>query len=282
MEQNVDDIGCPEKLVETLRAAGKRIEEQEGRLTKSESDTRRVLIGPILDALGWDIMDTDTVKQEYTMANGRPDYVLFMEGVPCVMIEAKKLQSVDEAEVEIKDYCSGTHLVGVATDGQTWLVLKNGSWTRISIGTYEACSELFEHLSKANIEGNAIEQVRKEFDSLIKKFNAVHLGEDLKEYAKNREDTNRAIRLFSEFVVANKSQFRDENNFHRMLRAYLNILQYAEKKVTIKAVLDSFDELDPNIKSAIVRLSQKGKYVGVARTLRKKKHSLSNSILGSD
>ena len=126
-------------------------------------------------------------------------------------------------------------------------------------------------MSRASITGYVDGQVRKEIEALIEKFNATHTEDDLKKDEKSRRDTNMAVQLFSRFVVANKNRFRNDKDFHQMQRAYLNILQYADgKKMVIGEVLDSFDGLDPGIKDRIKSLSREGKYVGIARTLRRK------------
>ena len=72
-----------------------RIKDQANRLSMSEADTRALLIDPVLNALGWDLMDTGQVRREYNPysdgTRGRSDYVLFIDGVPRVLVEAKKL-----------------------------------------------------------------------------------------------------------------------------------------------------------------------------------------------
>ena len=86
----------------------------------------------------------------------------------------------------------------------------------------------------------------------------------------SRTDTNEAIQIFSRFVIKNKDKFQHEKDFYQLLRAYLNILLWAEKKTEVKKILDSFDGLRHEIKNTIVEKSKMGKFVGIARTLRRK------------
>jgi hypothetical protein len=59
----------------------------------TESDTIRVLVLPILEALGWDLQDVEEVRSEYrhASADNPVDYALFLHGSPVLFVEAKAL-----------------------------------------------------------------------------------------------------------------------------------------------------------------------------------------------
>lgn len=87
----------------------------------SEYDTRRVLIEPLLQALGWDVHDPGVVRAELSTAGGRVDYALLVDRRPAVFIEAKSLNS----SLPVKD---AAQLVGYgATEGVRWGVLTDGA-----------------------------------------------------------------------------------------------------------------------------------------------------------
>jgi hypothetical protein len=67
-----------------------RLSVQGGRI--SEQDTKRILITPAVEALGWDILDSDEVRNECRHnAADNPDYALFLNRSPVLFIEAKPL-----------------------------------------------------------------------------------------------------------------------------------------------------------------------------------------------
>ena len=90
----MQDSGCNESLASALDIAQSRIRTQSGQLN-SEADTRYILIEPILSALGWDTMDTRSVRREYSpypkndkRHRRRLDYVLFVSDIPRIVVEA--------------------------------------------------------------------------------------------------------------------------------------------------------------------------------------------------
>ena len=269
------DNDCSENLTNALHDAQGRVRDQRGQLCNSEADTRNILIEPILMALGWDTMDARQVKREYNPYPKRDkrnrrklDYVLLVDDTPCVLVEAKKLNPVDAknpiegAKDAIENvYCKDTPYTGIATDGNTWSIWQDKSWIDIRIDTEEACEHM-SVISKDSIDEQAVGQI----GTLIEKFDP-DTPEEYNVDMESRKNTNKAVQLFSEFVVENKDKFRDNRDFHQMLRAYLNILMYAETKTTIKKVLVQFG-LDDYTKNQIIELSRVGKFVGITRTLR--------------
>lgn len=93
-----------------------------------EENTKRKLIEPLIDLLGWDILSS-AVELEYSVQMGsttkRVDYALKMEGTPVVFVEAKGCDtSLEEShEEQLKSYM---RQVGV-----DWGLLSNGREFRI-------------------------------------------------------------------------------------------------------------------------------------------------------
>ena len=56
------------------------------------TDTRRVFIMPLFQALGWDIYNRDEVAKEVKAGTGRVDYVFKLHGVSQFYLEAKALK----------------------------------------------------------------------------------------------------------------------------------------------------------------------------------------------
>jgi hypothetical protein len=102
-----------------LRVQGARI---------SEQDTKRILITPAVEALGWDILDIDEVRNEYrhNSADNPVDYALFLNRSPVLFVEAKPLgHSLDDRKwiVQTINYANAA--------GVDWCVLTNGAEWRI-------------------------------------------------------------------------------------------------------------------------------------------------------
>ena len=114
-----------EDLITVIERLRERIQQQGGMLSQSEMLTRYVLIDPLLRALGWDTEDPTLVRPEYQYqyGRGRADYVLFSDGKPEAVIEAKKLNESMSGDVisQTINYClqEGTPYF-VITDGRLW------------------------------------------------------------------------------------------------------------------------------------------------------------------
>ncbi|MFC7540338.1 type I restriction endonuclease [Siccirubricoccus deserti] len=105
-----------------------RLRIQEGRI--SEQDTKRILITPAVEALGWDILDIDKVRNEYrhNSADNPVDYALFLNRSPVLFVEAKPLgHSLNDRKwiVQTINYANAA--------GVDWCVLTNGAEWRIYI-----------------------------------------------------------------------------------------------------------------------------------------------------
>lgn len=93
-----------------------------------EQDTKRILIDPLMEQLGWDVRDYKEVRSEYRHKpqDNPVDYALFLEGSPVLFIEAKALYS------DLNDRKSITQTVSYSsTAGVEWCVLTNGNEYRI-------------------------------------------------------------------------------------------------------------------------------------------------------
>ena len=112
--------------IEQLQAQTRSYQDQRKKLT--ESDTIRVLILPLLAALGWDLQDLDEVKTEYRhkAADNPVDCALFLQRLPVLFVEAKALSGrLDERKwlLQTLNYANGA--------GVDWCVLTNGDEYRI-------------------------------------------------------------------------------------------------------------------------------------------------------
>lgn len=101
---------------------------RERRVRLTESDTIRVLIMPLLGALGWDLNDLDEVKSEYRhkTSDNPVDCALFLQRAPVLFVEAKALnERMDERKwlLQTLNYANGA--------GVDWCVLTNGDEYRI-------------------------------------------------------------------------------------------------------------------------------------------------------
>jgi len=59
----------------------------------TEEETKKGFIGPLFEALGWDLRNKDEVSAEEFLSSGRPDYGFYLEGRLKFYLEAKPLKS---------------------------------------------------------------------------------------------------------------------------------------------------------------------------------------------
>lgn len=114
------------KVLDTARS--RIITYRDRRVRLTESDTIRVLILPIIEALGWDTGDVEEVKSEYRhkTSDNPVDYALFLQSAPVLFVEAKALDiTLDDRRplVQTLNYAN--------TAGVDWCVLTNGAEYRI-------------------------------------------------------------------------------------------------------------------------------------------------------
>ena len=100
-------------------------------LSGSEYLTRKVLVDPLLESLGWDILDDGLVVVEYNYGSGqqRTDYALGANGPhrSVCFVEAKKLGDLDRylgsasGQKYVNDLNHRAHYVAL-TDGDVWII----------------------------------------------------------------------------------------------------------------------------------------------------------------
>lgn len=110
------------------QARGRVRDYRDRRVRLTESDTIRVLILPVLEALGWDLQDVEEVRSEYrhASADNPVDYALFLHATPALFVEAKALGvSLDDRKplLQTLNYANAA--------GVDWCVLTNGAEWRI-------------------------------------------------------------------------------------------------------------------------------------------------------
>lgn len=97
----------------------------EGRM--NETNTRVLLVEPVLDALGWNVRDLACVTREYQVYDGSfLDYALLADGRPVLFLEAKALRS------DLGDPKFTAQTVNYANnEGVVWCVLSDGVKYRV-------------------------------------------------------------------------------------------------------------------------------------------------------
>ncbi len=136
-----------------------------------ETNTKATAIEPVLRELGWNVADLDVVKREYPVRarpNVRPvDYLLFCDGTPKVIVEAKRgNQSLERHQEQLQDYVGFALAkrveIAILTNGAAWwfyLPFREVSWERRKVATVEldrqdsteTAQKLVGVLSKENV-----------------------------------------------------------------------------------------------------------------------------------
>ena len=121
-----DPLSALDACLPTVRTRILSYRDRRVRLT--ESDTIRVLVLPVLEALNWDLQDLEEVRSEYrhASADNPVDYALFLHGSPVLFVEAKALGvSLDDRKplLQTLNYANAA--------GVDWCVLTNGAEWRI-------------------------------------------------------------------------------------------------------------------------------------------------------
>jgi predicted type IV restriction endonuclease len=112
----------------------------------SEADTKRVIIEPTLQLLGWDVLGVEEVKNEYrAKSSDNPvDYGIFLGKKPAFFLEAKSLGT------NIDDRKCITQTVAYASNcGTEWAVISNGKDWAIynALAPVDAEKKLFRKFS---------------------------------------------------------------------------------------------------------------------------------------
>lgn len=111
-----------DKLIDAISKVKDKMQKFGDQLHQNEMLTRYVLIDPILRALGWDTENPEHVIPEISTPQGRPDYGLYYNGTPLVMVEAKPLGTDLNKVRDIGfQYCWQNKVpYFVLTDGNVW------------------------------------------------------------------------------------------------------------------------------------------------------------------
>jgi len=156
-----------------------------------EQNTRRKLIEPLLELLGWDMLSPE-VELEYSVQMGvgtkKVDYALMLEGTPVVFVEAKGIDSsiTDSHRSQLKSYMRQTGVDwGLLTNGvQLELLKRKKGGSRpdeVSLGTFSLDelpddSHYLRALSRESIETGEAERIAENIEATQKA--ATHLQEN--------------------------------------------------------------------------------------------------------
>ena len=140
-----------------------------GRLTQfDEANTKATAIEPILRELGWNVVDPDEVRREYSVGSRSVDYALFCDDTLKVFIEAKRGgELLERHQEQLLDYAFAEGVeIAILTNGATWwfyLPIRAVSWERRKVATVELdrqdsteiAQKLADLLGKENVESGA-------------------------------------------------------------------------------------------------------------------------------
>lgn len=156
-----------------------------------EQNTRRKLIEPLIELLGWDMLSPE-VELEYSVQMGvgtkKVDYALMLEGTPVVFVEAKGVDSSisDSHRNQLKSYMRQTGVDwGLLTNGvQLELFKRKKDGDRpdeVSLGTFSLQElpdniHLLRALSKDSIETGEAERIAENIEATQRA--ASHLQEN--------------------------------------------------------------------------------------------------------
>jgi hypothetical protein len=156
-----------------LRSVRERIARHRGKGI-GESNTKNVLIEPILRALGWDVEDLDEVRREFkaNSASNPVDYAIYVVRDPRLFIEAKGLdENLNDPKWanQIMGYASVAGVPWIAlTDGDEWRIYNSHAempvdqklFRRVVVSSAEPrVAETLSLLSKDQLQDNQIQQL---------------------------------------------------------------------------------------------------------------------------
>jgi len=181
-----------------------------------EYPTRIIFVDPLLQALGWDVRNSDEVELEYPTIDGKSvDYALKINHEPILFIDAKPLNN------SLTNVKSINKLINYAANaGVEWCVLTNGVTYKvyqITDGVRAPDSLLFEiSLDPEKTEGMTIKEVAEQFarfsKDAIARGSLKEIGEQISTTVKIKkalskiftEPPNTLIRLIHSTVGDNK------------------------------------------------------------------------------
>ena len=165
-------------MVDEVRREIERIQGyiSSGRLASfDEAAIKATAIEPILSKLGWDVVDPDEVRREYSVGSRSVDYALFCDDTLKVFIEAKNGgEQLESHQRQLLDYAFAEGVeIAVLTNGSTWwfyLPIRAVSWERRKVvalelsqqDNTEIAQKLVDVLSKENVRsGIAIQNAER-------------------------------------------------------------------------------------------------------------------------
>ena len=117
---------------------------------ESERDVCRVYIEPLFGFLGWNIADTNEVKEQKNQPQGKPDYIFYINGSIAFFVEAKKIKPITEDDIK-------QALNYARNRSKRWAVLTNFEETIILICDTKETSllkHIFKHISYKDLVKN--------------------------------------------------------------------------------------------------------------------------------
>jgi predicted type IV restriction endonuclease len=168
-----------EELLELI----KEIQSERKMISYDEAATKRGVILPILQCLGWNPFNIDEVHPEYAVEKRKVDYALKHGDSKKVFIEVKKVgEDLENHQEQLLNYSFKEGIkLAILTNGITWwfyLPLLEGSWEQRKFYTIEVYDQdaeditkkFFDFLSKQNvITGKSIENAERIYTSKQKK-----------------------------------------------------------------------------------------------------------------
>ncbi len=117
-----------EKTVNTILQLRHRIKRNRAVLEKSEPNTKSTLVEPLLEAVGWRILEANEVYREFSTTTGVADYALIIDNteIPYYIMEVKSLETrlSHALEQEIR-YCRELNVRNaIITNGDDWMMFK--------------------------------------------------------------------------------------------------------------------------------------------------------------
>lgn len=145
------------KIISAVRRARQYIKTQRDLLENSETQTRAVLISPVLRALGWEVDNLDLVRIELGLNGGFADYALFDTATKqkWIIVEAKKLgdEKLERHIPQAAGYAKGegegsAARYSVITNGNIWRVFEDGDGLMRNILAISITGETDERCAK--------------------------------------------------------------------------------------------------------------------------------------
>ena len=144
----------------------------EQNLFPNETAVRQGIVDRLLNALGWQTFDTQSVFPEYPIDGGRVDYALcHPPEKPLVFIEVKRVGNIEGAERQLFEYAfhEGVPIL-ILTDGQKWRFFHpagSGSYQErlvqeldlIADGSEESSECLFKYLTYSAVQAGIAGQL---------------------------------------------------------------------------------------------------------------------------